>query len=1109
MKGDFTRVTFKSEKHYSGVRMQQGRVLLDADFNEYVDIQAHLNQIEARDVIGPCGAPQDNAGFEIDVTPDGGDLTIAPGRIYVDGILCQSEKLSVPIVAFPAAYQVQVATLTLENGQQFTTGQWIEVLVADTEPQLARIVDVNPEERILTYETLGEGELPLPAEGTEAQVRLVMTYNHQPDYPTPELVWDEETLAEIKPGIYLAYLDVWQRHITALEDAAIREVALGGPDTTTRTKTVWQVKLLRAGDGPFNCASEMAAWQEATAHSSGQLRARAEPETTETDPCVVPARAGYRGLENQLYRVEVHRVDSDTEITIKWSRENGSVVARWDKQDSQDANKLTVSSAGRDEVLGFAPDDWIELTDDTRELHGKPGLLVQITKVDGKVLTIDPGTQTVDIGDFAPTRKVRRWDMPSETGEIIVNLTETDNWIELENGIEVAFEPGTYHTGDYWLIPARTATRDIEWPRDGNVALPQSSHGIHHHYCRLAVLSFYEGTWERIHDCRKLFPPLTELIRFFHVSGDGQEAMPGELLPRPLQVGVANDRWPIEGAKVAFRVVADDGQLQAPGAESCPDFPDLADSSQCIVVKTGPDGVAECEWRLDALALSQQVEATLLEIDGKPMVDGDGMPFFTPIRFNANLSIASQVAYDSSECPRLQEAGVSTVQKAIDVLCQVQPGGRCCCVTVGEGGEFSSLEEAIKELIERGQREICICLLPGELSSPWGLTIDIGDRPGVHLAIKGCAGSRVIVQEPWMFRGLASFALQDLEIVVPELGGSDAFIGLDRCGEVSLTSCRLLGMGANGGLLGIRGANRIYLENNVIDVYLDQARDLPAELFGRPDISKLFSIPSREQFSWAAFELGERVLTELPLAERESFSNELMGRVKDNANVLTTGEQASYAAFARALRADQVNGAVLGASLLRIRDVAAMARPGTAIIIADGNADTTLKDNHIIGTIGLYGIAPPVVVPEKKLEKLFTKLAERLNEGKVTLLGSTGVLQMRGNILSHVVITQEMHNKIVAAVDQEGVLDGLFRAAFLAENSFEAAIHPLLALSLSLTANTFDPVSGMLLAKVIGETAISVGNRGPDPESYLVHITQIQRSEQAANLLMTIRHLAW
>ena len=34
MKGDVSRETFDATKHYSGVRMQQGRVQTDADWNE-------------------------------------------------------------------------------------------------------------------------------------------------------------------------------------------------------------------------------------------------------------------------------------------------------------------------------------------------------------------------------------------------------------------------------------------------------------------------------------------------------------------------------------------------------------------------------------------------------------------------------------------------------------------------------------------------------------------------------------------------------------------------------------------------------------------------------------------------------------------------------------------------------------------------------------------------------------------------------------------------------------------------------------------------------------------------------------------------------------------
>jgi hypothetical protein len=45
MKGDFTRFTFDPKKHYSSVRMQQGRIELDSDWNEQAEIQLHHSHI--------------------------------------------------------------------------------------------------------------------------------------------------------------------------------------------------------------------------------------------------------------------------------------------------------------------------------------------------------------------------------------------------------------------------------------------------------------------------------------------------------------------------------------------------------------------------------------------------------------------------------------------------------------------------------------------------------------------------------------------------------------------------------------------------------------------------------------------------------------------------------------------------------------------------------------------------------------------------------------------------------------------------------------------------------------------------------------------------------
>jgi hypothetical protein len=67
--------------------------------------------------------------------------------------------------------------------------------------------------------------------------------------------------------------------------------------------------------------------------------------------------AGFRRLKNQLYRIEIHQSgsfngsDLNTNPTFKWSRDNGSITAKWD---ALNGNDLTASTPGRDKVSGFA-----------------------------------------------------------------------------------------------------------------------------------------------------------------------------------------------------------------------------------------------------------------------------------------------------------------------------------------------------------------------------------------------------------------------------------------------------------------------------------------------------------------------------------------------------------------------------------------------------------------------------------------------------------------------------------------------------------------------------------------------------------------------------------
>lgn len=424
MKGDFSRLTFDPKKHYRRVLMQQGRVQVDADWNEQEAINQYRAEIEARDVIGRCGAPMHDAGFQITVNSKD-ELVIGKGRFYADGILCENDD--------DVAYLQQ--------------------------PDL-------------------------------------------PDAPKPA-----DALKTLPVGV--VYLDVWERHLTALDDPRIREVALGGPDTATRSRVVWQVKILpiKPGTGAQpTCASKFGEWDTLTAPGSATLNARTQPPEADS-PCLIPPTAGYQRLENQLYRVEVHKGGALGEATFKWSRDNGSILTTIEKINAQE---ITVSDIGPDNVLGFANGQWVEVVDDGIELLGQPGPLIQIDNVDVTTRAVTLKSAPAGI-DQTMHPKLRRWD---SVGELKVEAPATnDGWIVLEGGIQVHFAAGNYRTGDYWLIPARTATGEIEWPPfqiPNATPLPQPPAGIEHHYCRLALVQLGPNGLQVVEDCRPLFPPLTE-----------------------------------------------------------------------------------------------------------------------------------------------------------------------------------------------------------------------------------------------------------------------------------------------------------------------------------------------------------------------------------------------------------------------------------------------------------------------------------------------------------------------------------------------------------------------------------------------------------------------
>lgn len=488
MHADLSRLTFRPERHYSAVLAQQGRVQLDADANEQTAIELAARRALTADLIGQHGGPAGATGFRI--TFQGGqrdldDLTIGGGRYYVDGIPLDANR---PRPGVP---------------------------VPDD--------DTDHDDAPASPDTAAEAASP-------------WTYWDQPDAHL-----DRERAGDRLPTQFpfVVYLKVWERAVTAAEDPALREVALGAalPDTAARVKVVWQVRPLplseltelsgpsgpSAADGqpsPDEVRRAFRAWADRQEAPGARIALRAErPERADEDPCLVAPDARYRGPENQLYRVEIHDGGSAREATFKWSRENGSVVF---PVDDLDGTWVQLATLGGDGKLDLDVGDRVEFVDSAyaSRLEALPLLRVEELDLPGRRVRLS-GEPAQGVGRRPELNPyLRRWDHRDghrrtsgstragagarlQHGAVRI---EEGRWLPLEDGVEVYFAPGGhYRTGDFWCAAARTATGAVEWPADAaRRPLLQPPLGVALHHAPLALITGEQGSV----DLRLAFGPL-------------------------------------------------------------------------------------------------------------------------------------------------------------------------------------------------------------------------------------------------------------------------------------------------------------------------------------------------------------------------------------------------------------------------------------------------------------------------------------------------------------------------------------------------------------------------------------------------------------------------
>ncbi|MDZ4149735.1 DUF6519 domain-containing protein, partial [Methylicorpusculum sp.] len=142
--------------------------------------------------------------------------------------------------------------------------------------------------------------------------------------------------------------------------------------------------------------------------------------------------------------------------------------------------------------------------------------LVKIKSIDGDTLSLNIDNQpapkvAVPKGEIWPT-KARLWEAEPKI------ITEKNNeWEILADGVQIQFQQpaaakNQYRSGDYWLIPVRVATGDVEWP--GPVGNPEAlpPQGVQHHYAPLALIKIASDKVAFVDDFRWKIKPLRQRV---------------------------------------------------------------------------------------------------------------------------------------------------------------------------------------------------------------------------------------------------------------------------------------------------------------------------------------------------------------------------------------------------------------------------------------------------------------------------------------------------------------------------------------------------------------------------------------------------------------------
>lgn len=464
---DISRINFDAKKHYASVRMQQGRVLTDDDWNENEKIENEDRRRTRVDIIGPYGSP-DN-GFKIQLIPSLGSL--------IDG-----SKIN---------FLIKAGVIYL--------GGWRFELEEDE------------------------------------------TYRLQKDWLQQPADIDPVPMGLNADRFDLVYLETWLQPVSAVEDSSLFEVALGGPDTTTRIRAMRRVHI--ASDLGFCDCTD--AWQQLVSNwdatNFGKINKEFERITDAKllvsfadaglpeDLCTPTAAGGYLGAENQAIRVQLTDASHFT----------------WGFDDAAPLYRVLVSGDGKTVTMITEPKDQYHWPLSNQVIEILPWSAVlpngeKVAEISGHLTKVEasynPDTNEFTLVDTVPAGFGAEWknradkdDLDDQTPPEYFYARVWYRGNDLESPEAISFTAGTPVTlgntglqvtitgtsfidGDYWVIAARPETPNQVIPWELEKGIPP--HGIRRFFAPLAVIRWQNvgrlPHGEIMSDCRKKFNPLTE-----------------------------------------------------------------------------------------------------------------------------------------------------------------------------------------------------------------------------------------------------------------------------------------------------------------------------------------------------------------------------------------------------------------------------------------------------------------------------------------------------------------------------------------------------------------------------------------------------------------------